>query len=199
MFTTCVTLLICAFAQAVHAQTVNISELQTAGRFLDACGASADSLSKKATDALQDSLARATPDQVQAKFQKAMSDSVADEALCLGYLTGLKEGWEEGHVHGVEAVFFPDGVALDISDGVKSLSTKELEAANKAMNNDVPCLPEHATLGDLKDGVIKYMRDQIRANPVLSIAPTSRLFPTSLRRAFPCTNNQPSGSGSSAH
>src|SRR5215469_18483851 len=94
-----------------------------------------------------------------------MSDSVADEALCSAYLTGLKEGWEEGHAHGVEAVFFPDGVPLNISGGFKSLCTKELEAANKAMSDDVQCLPEHLTLGDLKDGVINSMRDEIRANP----------------------------------
>jgi hypothetical protein len=55
--------LLCTFAaQIVSAQAAKPSDLQTAGGFLDACGNSPNSLSKKGMEALQDSMATAAPD-----------------------------------------------------------------------------------------------------------------------------------------
>ena len=79
----------------------------------------------------------------------------------------------------------------DEPTALKSLSDKELEAASAAMKNDVPCLPEHITFGELSDVVVKYIRGQLVQHSLLSIAPTFRMVPLALRDTFPCPAAKP--------
>jgi hypothetical protein len=39
-------------------------------------------------------------------IEKALAAKQADDSLCLGYLTGLIDGWKEGDEHGVVAAHF---------------------------------------------------------------------------------------------
>ena len=97
MFIACVVFSGCCFAQ-----TATVPDIQTAGGFLDVCGRKGVQASKKSTEAVS----KAPAGEVIDTIKKAMDDSVADHALCLAYLTGLVEGWKEGHEHGVMAVHF---------------------------------------------------------------------------------------------
>ena len=177
------------FSGCGFAQTATVPEIQTAGGFLDVCGRKDLQASKKSMEAVE----KAPTGEVIDTMKKAMDDSVADHALCLAYLAGLVDGWKEGHEHGVLAAHFPAGVPLprDVSTALKSLSDKEVGAASAAMENDVPCLPEHLTFGELKDTAVKYIRDQLTPNPFLRSVPTFRMVPLALRDAFPCPGGTP--------
>lgn len=145
------TLIACVvFSGCCFAQTARVPDIQDAGGFLDVCGLKDTQVSKKSVEAVK----KAPPGEVIDTIKKAMADSVADHALCLAYLTGLVEGWKEGHEHGVMAAYFPAGAPLPeaLPAALKSLPDKDLEAANAAMKNDVPCLPDHITFGELNDG-----------------------------------------------
>jgi len=176
----------CAFAQTTTSsgiQTASPSNLQTAGGFFDVCGREASQVSKENRAAVGNA-----PNVAEA-FQEVLNATVADHALCLGYLNGLTEGWKEGHEHGVLATHFSTEVLRDyvgINTAIKSLPDEELRTVHKEMNKDVPCLSDDVTFGEVMDVVIKYIRDFSLKNPLWKYVPTSRMVAPALRGAFPC-------------
>jgi hypothetical protein len=179
------------------AQSANPSDLQTVGGFLDFCGLKDGQISKRSLEKTK----AAPPEKVVEAIQQSMRDSVADKALCLGYLNGLVEGWKEGHEHGVLAARFPAGVPKpeEMDKALKTLSAEQLKADVAGMSNDVPCLPEHLTFGDLNDAVVKGLHERADKSPFARIFLTSRTVPQVLQDAFPCPAPQPvkAASGSS--
>jgi hypothetical protein len=169
-------------AATAHAQIAKPSDLLTVGGFLDVCGAAKGQFSEKSEDAIN----KASPSEVNEAIKNAFNEKMANDGLCMGFLNGLREGWREGHEHGVIAAHFRIGVPLDLTAGLKALPSKELEAINKEMKNDIPCTPEHMTFGDLKEAVVRYFRAQLEKNPSLRTVRTSHLFPAAVRDAFPC-------------
>jgi hypothetical protein len=165
-----------------YAQTITPSDIMTAGGFLENCGTADNGLSTKSMNTLKG----APPNQVMDEFKKALADNAADYGMCLGYLAGLHQGWREGHEHGVVAAHLPDGIPGDLSAPLKTMPLDELRAANLQMKSGVPCLPDHTSLGEVKDVVIKYIREQNKTNPLVTLMPTARVVPRALQAAFPC-------------
>ena len=181
----------CCFAQtATLLAPVRPQKLQTVGGFLEVCGREPTQLSKERMEAV----AKAPPGEFMDALEKAWDQGLADQTLCLGYLNGLYEGWEEGHQHGVLAAKFPAGVPRDLSTAVKSLSPEEMRTTLAAFKNDVPCTPDHMTFGELQEVVVKYLRGQVKENPLFTLLLTSRMFPVALREAFPCPVGKPATS-----
>jgi hypothetical protein len=180
------------------AQNTTLQKLQTVGGFLEVCGREDPQLSKERIEAV----AKAPPGEVMHAIEKVWAAGFADQTLCLGYLNGLYEGWEEGHQHGVLAATFPAGLPRlevfgaptplpDLSTALKSLSDKELETLGAALENDVPCTPDHMTFGELKEVVVKYVRGRVEESSAYRFWLTSRMFPEALREAFPCPVAKP--------
>ena len=107
--------------------------------------------------------------------------------MCIGYVTGLIEGWKEGHEHGVTAAQFPDGWPQDEEKAVKALPLKQLQAANAAMKVDVPCVPDYVNVGQERDILVKYIRERQTKNPLISVALTRHVIWLAFQQAFPCT------------
>jgi PEGA domain-containing protein/Ssp1 endopeptidase immunity protein Rap1a len=176
------------FAQTTTSsiQTATPASLQSAGGFLDVCGRKED-VSKENFNAMKNA---ASGEAWNTILQKALDASLADKYLCVGYLNGLREGWEEGHDDGVLAAHFPAGVPRDKSNPfhveTKSVPTNGLEAMTAAFKNDVWCLPEHTSIGEIMDAVIKYIRNFSLKDPFWRNIPTSRFVAPALRDAFPC-------------
>jgi hypothetical protein len=55
------------------------------------------------------------------------------------------------------------------------------------MKRDVPCIPDYVTLGQLRDILVKYIREEQAKNPFIGIAMTHRVIYLAFRQAFPCT------------
>ena len=94
-----------------------------------------------------------------------MQDCLTEEAMCIGYVAGLVEGWKEGHEHGVEAAQFPDGWPQDEKNALTALPVKQLQVATAAMKVDVPCIPDYVTIGQERDILVKYIRERKKTNP----------------------------------
>jgi Rap1a immunity proteins len=165
------------------AQIASISKLQTAGSFLEVCGRADTQLSREQGETVKN----APPSQVVDSLKKAMDDRLAEETMCIGYVAGLVEGWKEGHEHGVAAAQFPDGWPQDEEKALIALPLKQLQAANAAMKVDVPCIPDYVTIGQQRDIVVKYIREQQTKNPFIGIAMTHRVIWLAFQQAFPCT------------
>ena len=185
----CIVLSGCCFAQTAteKREYAVTSDIQTAGGFLDVCGRKGLQLSKGSLDAV----AKAPDGEVLHTWEKGLAQTSADQSLCLGYLAGLIEGWREGHAHGVVAAHFSAGVPRDVPTALESLSIKEREAVGAAIINDVPCLPEQITVGELEEAILKHIRGQLDQNSFLRIAPTCAMVPRALREAFPCAPPKP--------
>ncbi len=169
------------------AQTATPSSIGTAGGFLDVCGLKDTQLSKETMDTVK----KAPTGEAMETLNKALAQKTAEVNLCLGYLKGLMEGWQEGHEHGVMAAHFPDGVPRDVTNAVKSLPDKEIDAMGAEFKNGVPCLREHISIGGIREIVVNYIRDQVTASPLMGLVPTSRMFPLALLAAFPCPTVKP--------
>jgi hypothetical protein len=161
------------------AQIAPVSKLLTAGGFLEVCGREATQLSKEQAQELKSS----PPSNSNEAFNKALADRTAEEAMCLGYVVGVKKGWREGHEHGVVAAQFPDGWPKDEQKALSALPLKQLQAARAAMKIDVPCIPDYVTVGQMRDILVKFIRE----NPLLGVAMTSRVMWLAYQQAFPCT------------
>jgi hypothetical protein len=164
------------------AQVPPVSKLLTAGGFLDVCGLSEMQLSKE-----QVATMKSNASQGMAAFNKAMDDRLAQEAMCIGYVAGLTDGWQEGHEHGVVAAQFPDGWPQDEEKAFSALPTKTLQAANSAMKVDVPCIPDYVTIGQERDIIVKYIQEQQKTNPLIGLAMTRHVMSLAFRQSFPCT------------
>jgi Ssp1 endopeptidase immunity protein Rap1a len=159
-------LYICCVAQAATPPAI-----EDARGFLDICGLK-DKLSKE--------------NMAEPTIEKALAAKQADDSLCLGYLTGLIDGWKEGHEHGVVAAHFTAGFPQDEFAAFKAMPEKERQDMGVAFKVDVPCLPDKVTLGELRDIVVKWIQDS--KDPLLSELRTSRAVELALRAAFPCTS-----------
>lgn len=114
----------CAFAQ-----TASSAKLGTVGEFVQVCGRDfANFTPEQMANALKSG-------DVIASFSKALADNGADQLVCMAYLEGLIDGWQDGHEHGVLAMEFPAGVPdrEHLSKALDSQSKKGLEAASAAM------------------------------------------------------------------
>jgi hypothetical protein len=164
------------------AQIAPISKLQTASGFLEVCGQPDTQASKDQIDTVK----KAPPSQAIDAVKKAMDDRLAEETMCFGYVVGLVEGWKEGHEHGVAAAQFPDGWPEDEKKALAALPLKQLKAASAAMNVDVPCIPDYVNIGQERDVLVKYIREQQKTNPFLGIVMTHRIIYLAFQEAFPC-------------
>ena len=165
------------------AQIASISKLQTAGGFVEVCGRADTQLSKEQGESVKNAPAGQTMD----ALKKAMDDSLAEGTMCIGYVAGLIEGWKEGHEHGVTAAQFPDGWPQDEEKAVKALPLKQLQAANAAMKLDVPCVPDYVNIGQERDILVKYIREQQTKNPFIGVALTRHVIWLAFQKVFPCT------------
>ena len=180
----------CCFAQTASSPIAPVSpqKLQSIGGFLEVCGREWTKVSKVRMEAMR----KAPLGEVSDTFEKVLAAGIADQFVCSGYLTGLYEGWKEGHEHGVLAAKFPAGVPRDLSTALKSLSDEELESTLAAFDNDVPCIPDHITSGELREVVVKYLRREVEGKILFfEILLTSRMFPEALREAYPCPVAKP--------
>jgi Ssp1 endopeptidase immunity protein Rap1a len=162
------TLFVCCVAQAATP-----SAIEDARGFLDVCGLK-DQLSKE--------------NMAELTIEKALAAKLADTNLCYGYLMGLIDGWKEGHEHGVVAAHFTAGFPEDEFAAFKAMPAKERQDMSEAFKTDVPCLPDKITIGELRDIVVKWIRDS--KDPFLSELRTSRAVELALRAAFPCTSSK---------
>ena len=173
---------VCGYAQtAIPSHTV--SNIQNVNGYLDICGVKEGAFSKDVGEALN----RVPSSQIMESLQKAMDGSLADKNMCFAYLTGIAEGFKDGHEHGVVAAQFPEGFPKDEPAALKTLPLKQLNAASGAMKSDVHCLPEHISFGELNNTVVKYTRDAINKNGLMSLVPTYRMVQFALRDSYPCT------------
>lgn len=161
------------------AQIAPVSKLQTANGFLEVCGRPDTPLSKQEADTVKSAPVGQT---VEAQ-KKAMDERIAAEAMCLAYVVGLTEGWKEGHQHGVTAAQFPNGWPEDEEKAIRALPLKQLQAANAAMKVDVPCIPDYVTMGQMRDVLVKYIRE----HPLIGVAMTYHVIWLAFQQAFPCT------------
>ena len=107
--------------------------------------------------------------------------SLADSIICLTYMTGVIDGWREGHDQGVMTAAFPNGVPRDLSGALKSMSQADLARTRKQLNNGALCIPEHMSIG----GVERVVLDYFRAKKVV-FGKSSRLIAWALADSFPC-------------
>jgi hypothetical protein len=175
-------------SSACFAQVAPLSSIWTAGGFLDVCGRPDEALSKEQLDAVKS----VPPSQSMDKLKEVTADRIAEIRMCFAYLSGLSQGWKAGHEHGVAAAQFPEGWPKDEEKAVKSLPPKQLQAALTAMSSDVPCIPDYVTIGQHRDIVVKYIRDQEKqGNPFMGVALSSRIVYLAFQAAFPCAAQPP--------
>lgn len=161
----------------LDAQIAPVSKLQTAGGFLEVCGAPETQLSAAQLAAAK----KALPSEMPEALYRQMDNRVAEVAMCLGFLGGLTEGWKEGHEHGVIAAQFPDGWPSDEKKALAALPLKQLQEANAAMNTDVPCIPDYVTLGQERDILVKFIQKHM-----VTIALTRHVVWLAFQESFPC-------------
>jgi hypothetical protein len=165
------------------AQQASLSGIWTASGFLDVCSGPDDKLNKERMEALK----RLPPTEFTNELLKAMDDRSREVAMCFGFLSGLEQGWKEGHEHGVIAAQVPEGWPSDEQKALATLPTKQIEAAHSAMTVDVPCVPDYVTLGQKRDIVVKYIQEQERkGNFLIPSAFTSRVVWLAFQEAFQC-------------
>jgi len=92
-----------------YAQTTPVSKIRFVAGFLEVCDVKDNQLSKTRTEVLKN-----TTGNVMDALKKAMDDQLAEVSLCFDYLSGLADGWQEGHEHGVIAAHFPAAYPSDL-------------------------------------------------------------------------------------
>ncbi len=134
-----------------------------------------------------ETLKNVAPSQFMEKLKEAMADRTTEVTMCLAYVAGIEHGWKEGHEHGVVAAEFPEGWPKDEQKSLANLPLKQLQAGQAAMKVDVPCIPDYVTIGQERDIVVKYIRDQEgKGNFLIPVAFTSRVVYLAFQQAFQC-------------
>jgi hypothetical protein len=173
-------------AKATDITTANVSDIQQAAGFAKICG-------RKGTVSEENlAVLKASRGDITQLMYKAMDANLVDRATCVAYLTGIIDGWQEGHEHGVAAMVFPKGIP-DIDhyeQAVHSLSTEQMNVANSGMNADPMCIPEHISTSEVLNVVVGYIQAQIAKNPARGIALTARMVHPALKGTFRCPNEQ---------
>lgn len=159
------------------------SDIQDVGGFLDICGRG-NRFSKENDEVLKNG----SPAEFQKNFEQALVANLGDQSMCLAYVSGIIDGWQEGHDHGVLAVYFPEGVPQrsDLVTALKSLSDKDFETYRAANSNDILCLPDRITFGQILEAALKSLREQTTAIPAFRLLPTFRMVIPALQSAYPC-------------
>jgi hypothetical protein len=176
------TLCLLGLSAVCSAQVAAITDIATASGFVETCGRKPGTYSKEQAETIKN----APPSQVLEAMTKALHDSASEGMMCLGFVAGLHMGWEEGHEHGVVAAQFPDGWPKDEKKALAALPLKQLQAATTAMKVDVPCIPDYVTVGQERDIIVKYIREQEKTNPFMSLALTSRMAYLAFQETFFC-------------
>jgi len=132
-------------------------------------------------------LKSAPASQIIETLNEVTAQRTAEVAMCLGYLSGIEQGWKEGHEHGVIAAQFPDGWPKDEKKALAALPLKQLQAGTAAMTVDVPCIPDHVTIVQRRDIVVQYLRNE----PFTGLASTARVVWLAYQEAFPCPAQTP--------
>jgi len=179
-----VLLLSCSFAQEI--EFTKPADLKLASEFLKVCGRASES-SKPSENNFQ-VMKNGPPEKFQETFQRVLDAKVAELGICIAYLEGIAEGWQEGHEHGVVAMEFPGNYPLDLNAALKTVSERQLKDASLAMNTDVPCEPQHLTSGERLRTVLDYMRNH---QLLLILSLSSRVIPLALRESYPCAATGP--------
>src|SRR5712664_1944931 len=91
------------------AQVSPLSRLWTADGFLEVCGRPDTAPSKEQVN----TMGTVPPSQVFDTLKQIGADRIAEVAMCLAFVSGLEQGWKEGHEHGVVAAQFPEGWQKD--------------------------------------------------------------------------------------
>lgn len=163
-----------------QAQNVTTTDLSTAGTFLENCGLKEGVPSKKNVEAM-----KANPNASEA-LRTGLSNITADYVVCVAYIEGVIAGWKEGHEQGVVVAHFPQGIPDDLDAARSSLPPEEKHNIHLAIEIGQPCFPEHLTLGQLRETVVSYIRDETTKNPLMNTVRTARFIPRALLQAFPC-------------
>lgn len=179
---TLVVCLVCLLSSVSLAQIAPLSSIWEAGTFLDVCGRPDGALSKEQLDAAKN----APPSQFTDKLKEEMSNRTVEVVMCLTFVSGLEQGWKEGHEHGVMAAQFPGEWPKDEKKALESVPPKQLQAIHAAMSTDVPCVPDYVTTGQKRDIVVKYIRGQVKANGFMALVPTYRMVYFAFQDEFPC-------------
>jgi hypothetical protein len=165
------------------AQISPLSTIWTAKGFLDVCGRADTTVSKEQLETVKN----APPSQMMDKLGEVTAQRTAEVVMCLAYVSGLEQGWKEGHEHGVVAAQFPEGWPKDESKGLASLPVKQLGTAKAAMSIDVPCVPDYIMIGQKRDIVVRYIQEQEKkGNFLIPIALTSHVVWLAFQEAFQC-------------
>jgi hypothetical protein len=163
-----------------------VSDIQQASGFAKICG-------RKSTVSEENlAVLKASRGDITQLMYKATDAALVDVATCVAYLTGIIDGWQQRHEHGVDAVAFPKGIP-DIEhyqQRIHSLSTEQLNVVVSGMNADPMCVPEHISTGEVLNVVVRYIQGQIAKNPAMGIALTARMVHPALKGTFRCPNEQ---------
>src|SRR5262249_35280037 len=103
-------------------------DLKLASDFLKVCG-SAHELFKPG-DHNFEAVKNAPPAKFQETWQRALDAKTAELSICIAYLEGIAEGWQEGHEHGVVAMEFPGNFPRDLRAALQNVSQKQLQDTN---------------------------------------------------------------------
>lgn len=153
-----------------------------AGGFLDVCGHPVDRLTKERMDKVN----REPASNFMTALNSALAEQLADHDMCIAYVVGLEDGWQEGHEHGVIAAQFPGAWPKDEQAALKTLPLKQLETGSTAMKTDVPCIPDYVTTGQRVDIILEYIREQEKQNPFYRAVPMRRVIYFAYQKTFVC-------------
>jgi len=92
-------------------------------------------------------------------YQDCISNDVSAKGICLGYIEGVRLGYDLGRVHGYMKYHSPGDV----------YSTPH-------------CAPESGTKGQMMDVIIKYLKN----NPKIRHKRATDLVHNAFKQAFPC-------------
>jgi hypothetical protein len=188
-----VLLVSCSFAQDIEFS--HPADLKLTNNFLKVCGRASEG-NLKPSEHNFEAVKSVPPAKFEVAFQRALDASAAEFGLCIAYLEGIEEGWQEGHEHGVVAMQFPGNYPRDLKAALNTVSQQQLKDASLAMNTDVPCEPENLTSGDRLRKVLDYMRSH---QLLLVLTLSSRVIPLALRESYPCAGTGPQKASQAAH
>src|SRR6478672_2922258 len=116
----------CCFAQDIEFSRP--SDIKLASGFLKVCGRESNKPSEHNLEAMKNT----SPSKFSETFQRVLDAGLADLGMCLAYVEGLAEGWQEGHEHGVVAMQFPGNFPHDLQVALKAVPEKQLNDASLA-------------------------------------------------------------------
>lgn len=168
--------------------TATVVDIQQAGGFAKVCGRDDTAISEANAAVLK---SNKTGDFTALLF-RAQDAALVDREICITYLSGLIDGWQEGHQHGVDVMLFPAGIPNTDHYGaaLKSLPIEQLKIGAAASKADPMCVPEHITQGEVLTVVVRYIKADIAKNTWTSMIPTARMVHPALKGTYRCPVDQ---------